>query len=83
MLFNRLCHDGLGRCQLNSNPTGAKIIIFQIVFFPFTDVPSAMLAFGPSLNPKNIKEGDDVYFECHVKSNPPTYNITWRHNVSS
>eukprot|EP00095_Tigriopus_kingsejongensis_P000751 maker-scaffold273_size229271-snap-gene-1.22 protein:Tk00751 transcript:maker-scaffold273_size229271-snap-gene-1.22-mRNA-1 annotation:"hypothetical protein SINV_11008" len=46
-------------------------------------VPSAVLSFGPSLNPKNIKEGDDVYFECHVKSNPPSYNITWRHNVSS
>ena len=46
-------------------------------------MPSALLAFGPSLNPKGIKEGDDVYFECHVKSNPPSDNVTWRHNVST
>jgi hypothetical protein len=50
--------------------------------FPFSDVPVAALAFGPSLNPKNIKEGDDVYFECHVTANPTASNITWRHNVS-
>eukprot|EP00094_Tigriopus_californicus_P000281 TCALIF_00272-PB protein Name:"Similar to NPHS1 Nephrin (Homo sapiens)" AED:0.10 eAED:0.10 QI:635/0.86/0.87/0.93/0.86/0.81/16/939/883 len=43
--------------------------------------PRAILSYGPSLNPKNIKEGDDVYFECHVKSNPHIYSVTWRHNV--
>ena len=48
----------------------------------FTDVPRAVVTFGRSLNPKNILEGADVYFECHVKSNPPFYNITWRNNVS-
>lgn len=47
-----------------------------------SDVPTAVLSYGPSLNPKNIKEGDDVYFECHVKSNPQIYSVTWRHNVS-
>lgn len=47
----------------------------------FTDVPLAVVTFGRSLNPKNILEGADVYFECHVKSNPPFYNITWRNNV--
>ena len=49
----------------------------------FSDVPRAVVTFGRSLNPKNILEGADVYFECHVKSNPPFYNITWRNNVSS
>ena len=48
----------------------------------FVDVPMAVVSFGRSLNPKNILEGADVYFECHVKSNPPFYNITWRNNVS-
>jgi hypothetical protein len=48
----------------------------------FPDVPVSLIVFGRSLNPKNIREGDDVYFECHVKANPPFYNITWRQNVS-
>ncbi len=43
----------------------------------------AVAVYGRSLNPKAILEGADVYFECHVKSNPPFYNITWRNNVSS
>ena len=50
--------------------------------FPASDVPVAQLSFGPSLNPKGIKEGDDVYFECHVRANPPARELTWRHNVS-
>ena len=29
-----------------------------------SDVPSATLLLGSSLNASNIKEGDDVYFEC-------------------
>lgn len=43
-------------------------------------VPVAMVTFGRSLNPKDIREGADVYFECHVRSNPHFYNITWRNN---
>ncbi len=35
---------------------------------------------GSSLNASNIKEGDDVYFECGVKSSPRPYKITWKHN---
>lgn len=53
---------------------------FSIACF-FSVVPISLIVFGRSLNPKNIREGDDVYFECHVKSNPPFFNITWRQNV--
>ena len=38
---------------------------------------------GTSLNPKNIKEGDDVYFECNVRANPRAYRLTWFHEVLS
>jgi hypothetical protein len=38
---------------------------------------------GSTLNPDDIKEGDDVYFECHVKANPPWRKLSWLHNVSS
>ncbi|QQP35923.1 Nephrin, partial [Caligus rogercresseyi] len=36
--------------------------------------------FGANLDPSNIAEGNDVYFECNISSNPPVYKIVWRHN---
>ena len=38
---------------------------------------------GPNLNPNDIKEGDDVYFECHIHANPRPYKMSWFHNVST
>ncbi|XP_036325035.1 nephrin-like [Rhagoletis pomonella] len=35
---------------------------------------------GSSLNPDDIKEGDDVYFECVIQSNPKPYKMSWFHN---
>ncbi|CAG0884521.1 unnamed protein product [Darwinula stevensoni] len=43
-------------------------------------VPRAKLSLGKSLNPKAIKEGDDVYFECHVSASPAVYKISWQHD---
>ena len=34
------------------------------------------------VNPTDLEEGDDVYFECIVSANPPAYKLTWWHNVS-
>lgn len=51
-------------------------------FFPFADAPVVSLRMGPNLNADDIKEGDDVYFECHVQANPKHYKMTWFHNVS-
>ncbi|XP_042213244.1 nephrin-like isoform X2 [Homarus americanus] len=42
--------------------------------------PSARAVLGASINPKNIREGDDVYFECLVQANPPAYKVVWKHN---
>ena len=50
--------------------------------YSVSDVPQAVLSLGSSLNGSNIKEGDDVYFECNVRSNPRPYKIAWRRNVS-
>lgn len=38
---------------------------------------------GSSLNPDDIKEGDDVYFECNVRANPKPHRLAWYHNVST
>jgi hypothetical protein len=47
-----------------------------------SDPPLIHLRLGPSLHSDNIKEGDDVYFECSVRSNPPIRALQWEHNVS-
>lgn len=45
-------------------------------------MPIVRLKMGPSLNPDDIKEGDGVYFECEVRSNPKPYKLIWYHDVS-
>lgn len=52
-------------------------------FLLFTDMPVVTLKMGSSLNPDDIKEGDDVYFECLIQSNPKFYKLSWFHNVRS
>ena len=41
------------------------------------------LTLGSNLDSSNIREGDDVYFECHVSARPPVQNIRWTINVST
>lgn len=53
----------------------------QILSF-VTDPPIVALQLGSTLNPDDIKEGDDVYFECHVRANPQWRRLTWLHDVS-
>lgn len=48
-----------------------------------SDTPVVKLKMGSSLNPDDIKEGDDVYFECHILSNPKPYKMAWYHEVST
>ncbi|CAH2092461.1 unnamed protein product [Euphydryas editha] len=43
-------------------------------------VPIVELKLGSTLNPNDIEEGDDVYFDCAVKANPPAYKVVWEHN---
>ncbi|XP_023032216.2 uncharacterized protein LOC6643568, partial [Drosophila willistoni] len=46
----------------------------------FADPPLVTLRLGSTLTPDDIKEGDDVYFECHVQSNPQWRKLLWLHN---
>lgn len=54
-----------------------------IVIIHVADPPKVTLSLGSTLNPDEIKEGDDVYFECHIKANPKENRISWSHDVSS
>ncbi|XP_053603831.1 nephrin isoform X2 [Plodia interpunctella] len=42
--------------------------------------PVVHLRLGSSLSSSDIKEGDDVYFECHVKANPLARKLNWLHD---
>ncbi|KAJ8711949.1 hypothetical protein PYW08_008903 [Mythimna loreyi] len=42
--------------------------------------PVLTMSLGSTLNPNDIKEGDDVYFECNIKANPKEHRISWYHN---
>lgn len=52
------------------------------ILLRFADPPQVTLSLGSTLRPDDIKEGDDVYFECHIKANPKEHRITWSHDVS-
>ena len=39
--------------------------------------PQVSLSLGSSINAKSIIESSDVYIECHIKSNPSAYEVTW------
>ncbi|XP_045491964.1 hemicentin-2-like [Colias croceus] len=43
-------------------------------------MPIVTLQLGSTLNPNDIEEGDDVYFDCGVNANPPAYKVVWEHN---
>ncbi|XP_023288397.1 nephrin [Orussus abietinus] len=43
-------------------------------------VPILHLELGSNMNPDDIEEGDDVYFECKVHANPWAYKVVWHHN---
>ncbi|XP_059051651.1 hemicentin-2-like [Achroia grisella] len=42
--------------------------------------PVLAMSLGSTLNPNDIKEGDDVYFECNIRANPKEHRISWYHN---
>ena len=65
------------------------LVYFNLVWYYFSfhtfylaDLPRVSLKLGKTLNADNIKEGDDVYFECSVKAKPKAYKIEWKFNVS-
>ncbi|KAJ8983863.1 hypothetical protein NQ317_007954, partial [Molorchus minor] len=56
------------KCEINHRK--------RIETFCVSDVPILHLSLGSNLNPEDIEEGDDVYFECKVDANPLAYKST-------
>ncbi|XP_046627226.1 nephrin isoform X6 [Neodiprion virginianus] len=62
----------------NRNVTGLHLETSWVINVEYPPIVSLRL--GLTLSPEDIKEGVDVYFECHVKANPPWRKLTWYHN---
>ena len=54
-----------------------------LFLFPFSDKPKIAIALGRSINAHQIKQGDDVYFECKVLAYPQVRTVHWLKDVSS
>ncbi|XP_073816419.1 LOW QUALITY PROTEIN: sidestep III [Musca autumnalis] len=72
--------DGtLLKCE-GSNPRLQNSALEDTLALNVIYPPQVTLSLGSTLKPDDIKEGDDVYFECHIKANPREHRITWSHN---
>lgn len=47
-----------------------------------TVAPRVTLKLGYNLDTRPVTEGEDVFFECEVASNPPPHTVTWYKDVS-
>ena len=47
-----------------------------------SDKPKVDISFGRNINSRQIKEGDDVYFECRISAYPQAKKVIWTKNVS-
>ena len=56
-------------------------MMISLEFFPFSDVPRVRLELGRNLEGDSIREGIDVYFDCHVTARPSAVRLVWRHQV--
>ncbi|KAG7154098.1 Neural cell adhesion molecule 1-like 4 [Homarus americanus] len=71
------------------NPAIPGAAMEDIIKLSVHYTPRVQLRAGQNLVLTNIKEGDDVYFECVVKASPPAHTVHWylqsqeiRHNTS-
>ena len=57
---------------------------FSCIDFPsISDPPEVSIELGSKLNAVDIREGDDVYFECTIDAFPLAERISWKKDVSN
>ncbi|CAG9134053.1 unnamed protein product [Plutella xylostella] len=72
-------HEAVVKCVATNPRLPARAIDDQLTL-NVVYAPIVTLTLGSTLNPHDIKEGDDVYFECIVRANPREHRISWYHN---
>lgn len=68
----------LGCRAENPNVSGLYLEQFQNISVHYP--PQVGLELGSTLSIDDIKEGDDIYFECKIRSNPAWRRLAWLHN---
>ncbi|XP_069944398.1 protein turtle homolog A isoform X2 [Cherax quadricarinatus] len=72
-------HDTYISCRAQ-NPLLTAQVIEDVLKLDVRYKPRLSLAAGLNLDMEDIKEGDDVYFECGIQANPRVYKVQWFHN---
>ena len=67
-------------CLLRSSTSAVSSLKGAVVL---PDQPMVSARLGSILDPEDIKEGTNVFFECSVTANPAAYSVNWLHNVST
>ncbi|KAK7012937.1 hypothetical protein SK128_008518 [Halocaridina rubra] len=63
------------------NPYYSNYPLADSILLNVTYPPVATIELGRGVS-SNVQEGEDIYFNCHVDANPPTYKISWYHKGS-
>ncbi|XP_012345525.2 hemicentin-1-like [Apis florea] len=72
-------HGKLITCRAE-NPNVTGLFLEETWKIDVVYPPIVSLNLGSTLSPEDIKEGDDVYFECHIRANPAWSKLTWIHD---
>nr|XP_045595232.1 nephrin-like [Procambarus clarkii] len=72
-------HDRYISCRAE-NPLLTSQVIEDVLKLDVRYKPRLSLAAGQNLDMEDIKEGDDVYFECGIEANPRVYKVQWFHD---
>ncbi|XP_069959342.1 nephrin-like [Cherax quadricarinatus] len=81
VLLLQVARDHHGRqlvCRAQ-HPTLPLATLEDIFTLDVSYKPSVNLTLGRTLDPMNLKEGIDLFFECSVDANPPPYKVRWLH----
>lgn len=49
----------------------------ELKYFIHTDAPQVTLRLGSTFRQGEVKEGNDVFFECNIRANPWVTEISW------
>ncbi|XP_042239219.1 cell adhesion molecule 4-like [Homarus americanus] len=74
-------HHGRQLVCRAQHPTLSDATLEDIYTLDVSFKPNVSLRLGRALNPADLQEGNDIFFDCSVDANPPPYKIRWLHQL--